>query len=160
MPEGKWVEKSSGGLLCTLSLGLGHNKLALQRWAALTMMYGGNTSHCCYELLGSGADIAYTYTRMHRYTQKDTDIHKHAHRNRHTHTRTHTHAHAQSRGCGRANSIFLSSRQIQFSSRTYVSWLKQPTKTGEICHILQDWTQYWVLLWRWDANSPSLSLSV
>ena len=112
------------------------NKLALQRWAALTMIYGRNTIHCCYELVGSGAQCL--HTRAHTYT--------------HTHTDTHTHT--QSRGSGRANSIFLSSRQIQFSSRTYVSWLKQPTKTGEICHILQDWTQYWVLLWQWDAYSP------
>lgn len=65
----------------------------------------------------------------------------------------HTHAHTQSTGSWRANSIFLSSRQIQFSSRTYVSWLKQPTKTAEICHILQDWTQNWVLLWQWDVSS-------
>ena len=87
-----------------------------------------------------------------------------------THTRKHTdghsttHIHTQSRGSGRANSIFLSSRQIQFSSRTYVSWLKQPTKTGEMCHILQDWTQYWVLPWQWDAYfsfaRPSLSKSM
>lgn len=65
----------------------------------------------------------------------------------------------------RANSLSLSSRQIQFPSRTYVSWLKQPTKTGEICHILQDWTQYWVVLWHRDASlcysllSPDLSPS-
>lgn len=121
------------------------NKLALQRWAALTMIYGRNTIHCCYELVGSGVDNARTHAQIH------TDGH--------SQTSTQTRAHAQSRGSGRANSIFLSSRQIQFSSRTYVSWLKQPTKTGEICHILKDWTQYWVLLWQWDAYSlfPSLS---
>lgn len=120
------------------------NKLALQRWAALTMMYGRNTIHCCYELVGSGADKACTCAQIH------TDRHP---------KQVHRHTDTKSRGSGRANSCFLSSRQIQFSSRTYVSWLKQPTKTGEICHILQDWTQYWVLLWQWDASSPSPSLS-
>lgn len=113
------------------------NKLALQRRAALTMMYGRNTIHCCYELVGSGVDSA----RAHACT----DMQKQ------------THTHTKSRSSSRAKIIFLSSRQIQFPSRTYVSWLKQPTKTGEICHILQDWTQYWVLLWQWDDYSPFLS---
>lgn len=122
------------------------NKLALQRWAALTMMYGRNTIHCCYELVGSGADNARTHAQIHT--------------NRHSQSSALSHTYTQTRGSGRANSIFLSSRQIQFPSRTYVSWLKQPTKTGEICHILQDWTQYWVLLWQWEAFSPPPPLSL
>lgn len=48
--------------------------------------------------------------------------------------------HGQSRGARPANSTLLCSRQIQILSWTYISWLKQPTKTGEICHFLQDWT--------------------
>lgn len=47
--------------------------------------------------------------------------------------------HRQLRGVRPANSTLPCSRQIQFLSRTYESWLKQPTKTGEICHFLQDW---------------------
>lgn len=84
-------------------------------------------------------------THMHRWTQKGTSNQVLA--------QTHTYTHNQ-----KANNIFPSSRQIQFLSKTYVSWLKRPTKTGEICHILQDGTQYWVLLWQWHAFS-SLSFS-
>lgn len=71
-------------------------------------------------------------TKTHRCTQKDkssSDIHSHNH------------------DAGLQSIISSSfSRQIQFLSKTYVSWLKEPTKTGEICHILQGSTQYWVLL--------------
>lgn len=49
-------------------------------------------------------------------------------------------ARGQSRGVRPDNSTLLCSRQIQILSWTYGSWLKQPTKTGEICHFLQDWT--------------------
>lgn len=122
------------------------NRLALQRWAALTMIYGRNTIHCCHELVSSGVDSARTHAQIH------TDRHSQASAQTQP---SYTHAQTQSSGSGRANSIFLSIRQIQFSSRTYVSWLKQPRKTGEICHNLQDWTHYWVQLWQWDAYSCS-----
>lgn len=82
-----------------------------------------------------------TYTRMHSCTQKGTSNQELPH----THIRTCAHTHNQ-----KAN-IFPFSRQIQFLSKTYVSWLKWPTKTREICHILQDGTQNWVLLYHWHA---------
>lgn len=54
------------------------NKLALQRWAALTMMYGRNTIHCCYELAGSGEDSACAHpcTDMQKHTHAQTHRHK------------------------------------------------------------------------------------
>lgn len=141
MPKGKWIERGELGPLVHSEIrSWPINKLALWRWAALTMMYGRNTIHCRSELVGFGADSA--------DTRACTDMQK----PKHTNTKS------KSRSSGRANSIIVSSRQIQFPSRTYVSWLKQPTKTGEICHILKDWTQYWVLLWQWDDCSPPLAL--
>lgn len=113
------------------------------------MIYGRNTIHCCHESVSCGVDSARTHAQIH------TDRHSQASAKTQT---SYTHAQTQSSGSGRANSIFLSIRQIQFSSRTYVSWLKQPRKTGEICLNLQDWTHYWVLLWQWDANSCSFFL--
>lgn len=107
---GKQTEKGSGGLLLPYEFRPWTlNKLALQRWAGLTMMYETNTLHCCYESLSANAAKA---RRMQTFKR---------------------------RFC-LANSTLLCSRQIQFLSWTYVSWLKQPTKTGEICHFLQDRT--------------------
>lgn len=70
--------------------------------------------------------------KTHRCTQKDKSS-------------SDTHSHNHDAGLQPIISSSFS-RQIQFLSKTYVSWLKEPTKTGEICHILQGWTQYWVLL--------------
>lgn len=106
------------------------NKLALQRWAALTMMYGRNTIQCCYELAGSGADNSLPCSQTHT----------------HIHVMATAPDNTQSSAIS-ANSLNNSSWQIGFPSRTYVSWLKGPTESGEICHFLQEWTQYWVLLW-------------
>lgn len=57
------------------------NKLALLRWAALTMMYGRNTIHCCYELVGSMRTMP-AHTRT--CTKRHAGDHKQVHRHRHT----------------------------------------------------------------------------
>lgn len=96
-----WRKREWGSFVCSEFGSWPLNKLALQRWAALTMIYGRNTIHRCYELAGSGAD---THTRA----RKDTYKHSKAI------VQTDTHKHTQSRGSGQANSILLTSRQIQF----------------------------------------------
>lgn len=70
MPEGKQIEKGAwGSFVHSEFRSWPLNKLALLRWAALTMMYGRNTIHCCYELVGSMRTMP---AHTHAHAQKDT----------------------------------------------------------------------------------------